>query len=551
MTVAQEEARKSQLASQVQAALLTEKLSKISAATNINITSMTEFDALLQQGKIIYDDVIGSYTTLEQQQVKLAASTKLASEAEAEKQQRMTFTVEESLRVIETLDAQSNSLEGVTGGVNGFISAIDSARTALQGSNEDYHSQLTLLDELQRKFQAHQETLDRQTLITGGLTEAYKLLGLESGVALEELATKQQAAFELIQRSKEPLEQQRAAYLKWAEAALKAATATGEGIPKLVKTKAAALGLTSELGKLVTASNQVSAAIGNQSLAVSKHKDQLSRISVAIKENTRVMDSSTASVKQKSAASRELMRLQGLLREETRSLTKVQKFETLTLHQLQNEKAQLTSRMNELNGKYQRGIINAQQYNHQKSKMADILYVVNNLLGDFRNSQDGATDATIRGTQAMIESNRTMEQSISIRERMVQQSRLTRGSTRTEVIGFAKDKSKPTENSNDDAGQPFGWRKNATANNNHKLNSDTETVQTVEYSVKEINNNFNQLSSDISHLVKSMTQQRSSNQQGVTLEIALPDSNKMRAEIVDELDDRFLRQLEELQRVSS
>ncbi|MCF2910799.1 tape measure protein [Pseudoalteromonas sp. DL2-H2.2] len=414
---------KSRRAAQLTAAELAAEFQSISEKTGVLVTNMEELEAALDNGTIAWNEQLGIYEGVAKKQQELAEAAKQAAEAERQRAEFLQLTVPEALKVIETLESQSQSLNGVRDGVDGFIQSLESARTALQGAGDEYSQQILLIDELKGRFEAHNESLERQAYLAGDVEQAYKKLGLESSTALKKAATELQGAFELLQQNNEPIAMQQAAFLKWADAALKAASATDQTVPAIVDAAAAALGLTTELDKLIAKANELKPVVDTNSEAVDRYQRELKKTEAAITANQRVLASSTATAKQKAEAQTALVAQQQRLTEQTRDLNQVQQYEQATLGQLQQEHAKLTDQLTALNNRYQSSAIAGSEYNQQKERLEALLRVVNELLGDFKGAQDSATAATEKGTQSTVAATQANQQHVdSLR---AQQSALT------------------------------------------------------------------------------------------------------------------------------
>lgn len=396
------------------------KLKLLSDQTGINITSSEQYFKLIDDGTIVFDKLTDKYINAAEQQRNLVETQKTAAAEEKQRQELTTLTLQQAIDTTLQLENQALSLNNVRGGVQGFITAIDSAKTTLSGAGEQYSQQVVLLDQLKAKYEAHNESLERQAFLAGDVNAAYKLLGIESSKALEELADKQRGAFELIQQSEEPLEQQRKAYLAWAESALKAADATGKTVPESVRAAAAALGLTKELEKLIETQQKLKPVLDDNSDAVNRFQAALDKTKDAIAQNEAVIKSATASAQSKAEAQKALIVQQARLTQETKDLTRVQKLENSTLIQLQTQKRKLTTDMENLNRRYQSGTIDATEYNDEKDRLTALLSVANDLLGDFSNATDRATNSTKNNTRAQKEANSTTEKTITSRRRLTQ-----------------------------------------------------------------------------------------------------------------------------------
>ncbi|MDN3377188.1 MULTISPECIES: tape measure protein [unclassified Pseudoalteromonas] len=403
LLVAEESLRKSQQASAIQAKALADELQMLANSTGLIIRNSAELDALIESGKLVWDEATQRYVNLEYQQRKLAEATAAATEAERQRQELLTLSLPEALKTIQSLEQQATSLDGVKVGVDGFIQSIEAARVAIAGAGEQYQGQLAILDALKVKFEEHAALLERQKIFAGDVEKAYAELGLTSSKALDETANKLRAAYELMEESEQPLAVQRQAYLKWAEAAIAAADATDQTVPSSIQAAAAALGLTKELDKLIEKANALKPVTDTNSDAVNRFTRELEQTRDAIKTNQQVMASSTATAEQKAQAQAALTIQQQRLSDQTNDLTRVQQIELASLGELQREHSRLTDELERLNSRYQAGNLTAQQYNYEKQRLSDVLSVVNNLLGDFKSAQDAATASTRAGTQATNE----------------------------------------------------------------------------------------------------------------------------------------------------
>ncbi|MCK8106189.1 tape measure protein [Pseudoalteromonas sp. 2CM41L] len=430
LLVAEEALRKSQQQSTQQAQLLTDELKSLSDSTGLVITNMAELDALIDAGTLVWDEVTNRYVNIEYQQQKLAESTAKTLAAEKERQAFLSLTLPEAIKTIESLQQQATALDGVTVGVDGFLQSIESARTAIIAAGEQYQGQLVVLDALKVKFTEHGELLERQKIFAGDVGKAYEALGLTSVKALDDTANKLRAAYELMQESEQPLAIQRQAYLKWAEAAIKAADATDQTVPSSIEAAAAALGLTEELDKLIEKANALKPVTDTNSDAVNRFARELEQTRAAIITNQQVMASSTATAEQKAQAQAALTIQQHRLADQTNDLTRVQQLELASLGELQRQQSNVTAELERLNSRYQSGALTAQEYNYEKERLEAVLSVVNNLLGDFKNAQDAATNATKAGTQATKDQvNATDTATKSLREQRDELEEVSRSAT--------------------------------------------------------------------------------------------------------------------------
>ncbi|PCK29492.1 tape measure protein [Pseudoalteromonas piscicida] len=446
LKVAEAGVAESQRNAELQAAKLKGELELISSTTGILVTSLEEVEAAVAAGTLVMNETTGAYENAARKAEALAEATRIAAEEERKRQELLRLTVPEALRVIETLEQQAQNLNGVRAGVDGFIQSIESARTALAGAGEEYNQQLVLLDSLEVKFTAHSESLERQAYLTNDVSKAYKELGITSADALTKTATKLQGAFELIQQSNEPIAMQQQAFLKWANAAIEAASATDQTVPASVQAAAAALGLTAELDKLVNAANKLKPATDINSDAVNRFATALDKTKAAMENNKKILDSSTASAEQKRKAQAALNHQTGLVVEQEADLARVRELETKSLQQLSLEQRKLEQELAQVNQQYQAGALSAEDYQHKKDRVSQILSVVNNLLGDFKNAQDAATNATKRGTRATEDATKANELSLkSLRQQKEELEKVSQSADRAATsMSNYKNRNRPT-----------------------------------------------------------------------------------------------------------
>ena len=140
----------------------------------------------------------------------------------------------------------------------------------------------TGLDKYQTKVGQLNQQIDRlvnaqkkNTTAASDTEKAYSDLGMQSAAHLQELADKAEAAYSKISTSGDAsLSQQQEAFLKYAEASVTAAEASGSLPPALLDSQAAALGLTEQLDALKTRISTV----GGESLITANALKSMGRI---------------------------------------------------------------------------------------------------------------------------------------------------------------------------------------------------------------------------------------------------------------------------------
>lgn len=116
--------------------------------------------------------------------------------------------------------------------------------------------------QLNLELQKTEAAAAKNVLASNDLEDAYSQLGMKGAAALNELAAKQRAAFDMIQMSGAAISQQQQAFLAYAKAELEAAQANSRYADASLAARAASLGLSKELEALEKSTQSV----GSQAL---------------------------------------------------------------------------------------------------------------------------------------------------------------------------------------------------------------------------------------------------------------------------------------------
>ncbi|MCL1048465.1 tape measure protein [Shewanella abyssi] len=362
-------------AKQLEAALL-----DLSEQTGIAFTTMAEFNQAVEDGLLTYDDASGKWKNA-------ARALEQVTQAAVEVVEPMRLTINEALRLTLTLSEQTKSLDGVKGGMGGFIRQIDAAIAPLQAAGDEYAAHVKLLTELRDKFEQQQVYLDATAKGTDALKLAYKELGLTSSQALQETSAKAEVAFNLIKNFREPIEQQKDAFIAWATAAVDAAEATGSVVPETLKAEAAMLGMSKELDILIAKQYGYQDSVKALSPEQAKLSKELKTTETRLKQCRDVMNSSTASSKEKAKAQKDLAQLQGQLSEQTKQLTEVQALESANYIQLKAKYEAVSKELLRLDDAYKNGALTAEEYLKQKERIIEVLRILQRLLGGLEDGE--------------------------------------------------------------------------------------------------------------------------------------------------------------------
>ncbi|WNO60897.1 tape measure protein [Rheinheimera sp. MMS21-TC3] len=241
------------------------------------------------------------------------------------------------------------------------------------------------------------------------LEQAYKQLGIASTKSLQEASEQARLAYETIAMGNEPIEQQQAAFLKYAESAAKAAKASGDSLPIKLQEQAATLGLTKELGKLTEqkiseaqVTDLQAKAYGNMGADIQQTKD-------AIAEYKKTLDSSTASSEDKALASQQLAKAEAQLKEQTNALNEVKQLELSTLAQLKLKYDEYTRQMDELDELYRNNGISAAEYLQQKERYVKVLNIISPMLAGMKDTEQQLEQQTDLSNKSLAEQQRILE----------------------------------------------------------------------------------------------------------------------------------------------
>ncbi|MDR8523479.1 tape measure protein [Shewanella fidelis] len=396
LLIAEEALAKSKREAANSAKQLEAALQDLSKQTGIAFTTMAEFNQAVEDGLLTYDDASGKW-------VNAARAMEQVTRATAEVVEPMRLTIDEALRLTLTLSEQTKSLDDVKGGMGGFIRQIDAAIAPLQAAGGEYAAHVKLLTELRDKFEQQQVYIDATAQGADALKQAYKELGLTSSQTLQETSAKAETAFNLIKNSREPIEQQRDAFKAWAKAALTAAEATGQTVPQTLKAEAATLGLSQELDNLIAKQYGYQNSVKSLSPEQAKLSKELQQTESRLKQCRDVMNSSTASSKDKAKAQRDLTELQGKLSEQTKQLTEVQALESANYIQLKDKYEAVSKELLQLDDAYKNGALTAEEYLKQKERIIEVLRILERLMGGLEEGEQDLDEQAGKTTKTLAE----------------------------------------------------------------------------------------------------------------------------------------------------
>ena len=402
LLVAQEAAIAAQRRAESSTKLLAYTLADLSEQTGVAFKTMTEFNKAVDDGLLIYDEAQGKWKST-------AVAIKEVKEAAEAVVEPMRLTVDQALKLTLTLNDQASSLDKVKGGMGGFIRQIDAALIPLKAAGEQYQNQVKLLEQLKDKYQEQKTYLEATAKGAGALEQAYKDLGLTSTDALEKTAEKSKAAFELIRDSKEPVEQIKEAFLKYAKAAITAAEASGNTVPANLKAQAAALELSDEYQKLTDKTQRYKeSASGIGSIKQALIKD-ISNTTRELKSYREAINASTDVNDENGKSLVNLALKTGELQEKTKLLSEIKQLESANFGQLQARYESTNNELDKLNHSYKNGAINSEEYNRQKERLVQLLRVLQQLMGGLGDEEQDTGEQVKNTTDSLIEQREEME----------------------------------------------------------------------------------------------------------------------------------------------
>src|SRR5690554_12791 len=295
LKIAVAELDKTKAAEAQSSAELANRYKEISEATGVTVKNMKDLDAAIDSGSIVIDELTNQYLSAEQ-------ATKLFAQRQQELQQEvgkasvdaerlsgsyrqvsesLKEAVEDNSKLASVLKKELlTSLNAGVEGIGGFALALKSAEqqgslTAEQISTELKASIASLSDEEQARFGKLIEQAMKQvasgadsaglrvkdlqgmldSLNTSRVESALKKLGVTSQAEFAKMAAASKEAFEVIQQSGAPLEDQRKAFLAYAKTAIEAnkdvADAQRANVVEQLRVVAASLGMSDQLRELI------------------------------------------------------------------------------------------------------------------------------------------------------------------------------------------------------------------------------------------------------------------------------------------------------------
>lgn len=319
-----------------------EQVERLRAAAHKLTDEFTAQQQAFEQGLITSEQLAGSFRAMAEAQLRLAKETQTA--------------VPETLQQQAALLGLETSLEAAAR-ATGMLSQ---EQLKAEQAAADYQAQMLRAGITSVKSLQEQEAAAKSTY------DAVKL-AMEQGIG---------SAYELEQ-----------AYQKWADAALKAATAQGELPSELLQTEAAAQGFLPILTSMVLEQSKFNAMVDDSSKLLSPYVSRINEAREAISRIETELKAHNVSLARRTQLSKELVYWQDEERKSREKLQFAQEQGLKTSSQLLNEQHLLERQLERLAAAYGRGSLSAGEFALKQETLTERLRIVNELLGDFANQQ--------------------------------------------------------------------------------------------------------------------------------------------------------------------
>lgn len=381
------------------------KLAAARAATTAWLASLAGGSALLAKGGIWAGIAYGVYQLgdLVVQLVKTKNANDDLKESTAGLTEQEIAWREEIARINLELGTHYKTKEDVN-------KALDEGLIKYDAEADAYRLATDLVNKKTQALIGHgYQLLDTSEKINE-LEEAYRSLGITSTQSLQDTADKAQKAYETIASSSEPLEQKRAAFLKYAEAVAKVSEVTKEAVPESLKQEAASLGLAEAFKKLTDAQTKNQQTTEATTQAQSRTQSELHKTKEAIENYRKTLNDAKASSDEKAAATAKLADAEARLTEQTRRLNQIKEIEAATFTQLQGKLAEYTEQMEALDELYKANGISAQEYIQQRERYAEVIGIIQRMLAGLSDGEEELQGETENANLSLAEQQRHLEE---------------------------------------------------------------------------------------------------------------------------------------------
>ncbi|MCB5226177.1 tape measure protein [Alishewanella sp. 16-MA] len=399
---AQRELEKSQNALARSQREISAEFESLSKSIGMQITNIEQLLEAERAGLIVYDEKLGAY-----RKAKTAIEELTASEREQVGQ--LKLTAQEAAVAAEQIIAMSESYEITDASAESLNKQILLVIEALKTSDGQYSEHIAKLEQVAQRNRTNGLLYEETQALLGNTEEAYKALGITSVDTLERTAAKAQAAFNIIKAGEAPLEIQRQAFLKWAEASLNAGKATGDVVPEALRLEAANLGLTNAYNNLIESQNKNNKSLDNSANGLDKTQTEIAKTKESIESYRNTLNDASASSDAKRQAADKLADAEARLTEQTRRLNQIKEIEVATFTQLQRKLADYTAQMEALDELYKSNGISAQEYIQQRERYAEVIGIIQRMLAGLGDGEEQLQDKTENANLSLAEQQQRLE----------------------------------------------------------------------------------------------------------------------------------------------
>lgn len=381
------------------------RLAAVRAATTAWMASLTGTAAMLSKAGIFGGIAYGIYEIgrLATAWWDLRAAQKALQQSQAE----ASITNAVTLAELEKINTQLGTNYATT---KELFAAQDAGQISLNNLTGAWQINSAEIEKNKRTLADYQQVWGTTA---EGIKSAYETLGVTSTAALKETAANAEQAYKTIELGNEPIEQQRAAFMKWAEAALAAAKATGEAVPEQVKARAATLGLSSAFDDLAKKQGLSLSLYSEQSRSSATLRTEIDKTRASIDFYKRTIESSTASIEEKRLATLRLYEAEQLLKGQAEALLQVEQLKTKNYFEVQRALEAAQQQAERITQAYIAGTITTEQYNNQLQRQITLIMILQGLMPDVNDDTEQNGDTQERTGQQIDRTTQSVKEQSS------------------------------------------------------------------------------------------------------------------------------------------
>ncbi|PKM17410.1 MAG: hypothetical protein CVV11_19825 [Gammaproteobacteria bacterium HGW-Gammaproteobacteria-15] len=393
------------------------RLAAARAATAAWMASLTGTAALLSKAGIFGGIAYGVYEI-----GRLATAwwdLRTAQKALAESQAEASITNSATLSELEKINLQLGTNYKTT---QELFAAQDAGQISLNNLTGAWQLNTAEVDKNKGSLADYQKVW---STTADGIKAAYETLGITSTAALKDTAKAAEDAFKIIQQGNEPIEQQRLAFMKWAEAALAAARATGAAVPEQLRARSATLGLSAALDDLIKKQGVSAETAIEQSRGSAVYRAEIEKTLQSIRRYNEILKGATFSEREKAAAAKGLAEAQSLLTLQQEDQIRVNELSNKSYFEITLALEEAQRKSDELTRSYRSGTITADQYSAATARLIALIKALRELQGQ---AGDSSADMSNKQADAGKKTDKTTE---SVKKQASELKSLTENTEKT------------------------------------------------------------------------------------------------------------------------